>query len=151
MIQPFYLAGAIKDLSLDPFIHVFMVMIIIDLLSGLAKAIKLKVANSSIGLNGLIRHAIIIFIVMMMSVYLPIFGLEKYVSWIIGYFIFQYLISVIENLGAIGVPLPKGLKETIYKLNDTIDETINGKLLKIDTMVVNKHETIESKDVNKNG
>lgn len=128
-----------------------MVSIMVDIFSGIVKAVKQKRLNSSVGLNGMLRHLLIVFVVLLFCVYMPILGLENYIVWIVGYFILQYVVSIIENLGEIGVPLPKNLKDIVYKLNESFDAKLDSKLLKIDTMVVNKHETIETKDVNKNG
>lgn len=139
------------DLSQNLFIHVFMIFIIVDLLSGLAKAVFLKTTNSTIGLNGLIRHALIVFIVLMFAIYLPLFELEQYVSWILGYFIVQYLISIIENLGVIGFPIPPALKDFIYKLNDTIDLSIDSRLMKVNNVIVKTQETNIEKEVVKDG
>lgn len=152
-MQPLYFTGMVENLSLDPFINVFLSMLVLDLITGMAKAVKRKVANSTIGLNGLIRHAIIVFIVLMGAVYMPIFGLEVYVPYFVGYFILQYVISVIENLGVIGVPLPKSLKEIIYKLNDTVDNSLGDKLMKVDKIVFKDDKVnIEiKKDVDLNG
>lgn len=137
------------DLSNNLYIHLVLIFILTDLISGLAKAIKLKTTNSSVGLNGLIRHILVLFIVVIVAVYMPLFQLGLYVNWILGYFLIQYSISIVENLGEIGFPLPPQLKNVIYKLNETFDKSIDGKLLKIETLVVNKQETIESKDINK--
>lgn len=151
MMENFTIVESIKSLNDNVYIHIFMVSIMMDIFSGIVKAVKQKRLNSSVGLNGMLRHLLIIFVVMVFCIYMPILGLEKYVVWVIGYFVLQYVVSIIENLGEIGVPLPENLKDIVYKLNESFDAKLDSKLLKIDTMVVNKHETIETKDVNKNG
>ena len=151
MLESFAFLESIKELPNNIYIHIFMVSIMLDIFSGIVKAVKQKRLNSSVGLNGMLRHLLIIFVVIVFCVYMPVLGLENYIVWVIGYFILQYVVSIIENLGEIGVPLPTNLKEIVYKLNESFDAKLDSNLLKIDTMVVNKHETIATKDVNKDG
>lgn len=150
-MENFTIVESIKSLNDNVYIHIFMVSIMLDIFSGIVKAVKQKELNSSVGLNGMLRHLLIIFVVMVFCIYMPILGLEKYIVWVIGYFVLQYFVSIIENLGEIGVPLPKNLKDIVYKLNESFDAKLDSKLLKIDTMVINKQETIKPEDVNKNG
>lgn len=131
---------SIINLATNAYIHLFFVLILIDLASGLGKGILTKVGNSTIGLNGLIRHALIILIVIAVAIYFPVFGLEKYATWFIMFFILQYLISIVENLGELGVPLPEYVKDALSKLNEKANK---GENITVDKMIVNKQEHTE--------
>lgn len=104
------------------FIHVVLLAIIFDVFTGLGKAVKQKGLNSSIGLNGLIRHLIIIFIVFVSTIYLTTFDLALYSNWINFYFIIMYIISLAENLDSIGIPLPAWVKNYLVKIHKSMNE-----------------------------
>lgn len=111
--------------------HIFMVMVLADIFAGTVKAIKLKKSNSTIGINGILRHLLVIFVMVLIGIYLPLLGQETYMVTIYIYMIFQYLTSFFENWGELGLPIPTFLKETLMKLNYKMDEgSVNIKDIK---------------------
>lgn len=112
-----------KLLADNVYIHFVLLVILFDIFTGLGKGIKQKALNSSIGLNGLIRHLIIIFIVLVSTVYLTTFELGTYSNFINGYFIIMYVISLFENLEAIGVPMPEFISEYVIKMQKSMNES----------------------------
>ena len=89
------------SLGTNPMMHIFFVLVITDLFTGVGKALLKKKANSTIGLNGLIRHSTIMFIVIVLNIYLPIFHLAIYATGMNIFFSIQYLGSVIFPLETI--------------------------------------------------
>lgn len=105
-----------------PIFHVFMWMVLIDIFTGTVKAVKLKKTNSTIGIDGILRHLLVITVMILIGIYLPLMNLETYMQTIYGYMIFQYLTSLAENWGAMGYPLPSWIKETLVKVNKKLDD-----------------------------
>ena len=115
-------------LGTNPWMHIFFILVITDLFTGVGKALLKKKANSTIGLNGLIRHSTIMFIVIVLNIYLPIFHLAIYATKMNIFFSIQYLGSVIENMGEIGIKLPSAFLAYFEKLQDVAEDTELNKM-----------------------
>ena len=115
-------------LGTNPWMHIFFILVITDLFTGVGKALLKKKANSTIGLNGLIRHSTIMFIVIVLNIYLPIFHLAIYTTGMNIFFSIQYLGSVIENMGEIGIKLPSAFLAYFEKLQDVAEDTELNKM-----------------------
>lgn len=105
----------------DIYIHAFAGIIVFDIITGLAKAWVTKTINSTIGRRGLIEHLIVLVLVVTVYPYLIYIGFEEVATAFIIFFIATYGVSLIENLSAIGVPFPKGLKRRLEKIRDAFD------------------------------
>ena len=99
------------------YIFVFLTTIIIDIITGLLKGLYNNKLNSRIGLKGLIKHCCIILIVFTISVILPLMGYTTGARAIIIFYIIQYCLSIIENVGCIGVPIPPYVTKAIQQLS----------------------------------
>lgn len=109
----------------NPF-QVLFWLIVLDILTGLSKAIKLKRIDSKASTNGMIRHVIVLLIVVLTSVYGRILGFE-WVSAGLGYFyIGSYGISVVENANAIGLPLPGVVTQYFNRMRDRYDNELRN-------------------------
>ena len=112
----------------DAYIHIFAGVIVLDILTGMIKAWVNKTLNSTIGRRGLIEHLIVLVLGVTVYPYLNFIGFEEVATTFIFFFIATYGLSLIENLSAIGVPFPKGLKKRLEKIKDHFDEEwSNGK------------------------
>ena len=115
-------------LGTNPWMHIFFILVITDLFTGVGKALLKKKANSTIGLNGLIRHSTIMFIVIVLNIYLPIFHLAIYATKMNIFFSIQYLGSVIENMGEIGIKLPSAFLAYFEKLQEIAEDSELNKM-----------------------
>lgn len=122
------LQASMISLGTNAMMHIFFVLVITDLFTGVGKALLKKKANSTIGLNGLIRHSTIMFIVVVLNIYLPIFHLAIYATGMNIFFSIQYLGSVIENMGEIGIKLPPAFLAYFEKLQDVAEDTELNKM-----------------------
>ena len=117
-------------------------LMVCDILSGVFKAIaKKRGINSTIGTNGLIRKAgvllaLLVFIVMdslielnfvtiIPSEILSVFKLEEahigLSHVMLGFFGLFELVSLFENLGEVGVPLPQFIMKSVERLKITLE------------------------------
>ena len=117
-------------------------LMICDILSGVFKAIAQKRGiNSTVGTNGLIRKAgvllaLLVFIVMdsliefnfvtiIPSEILSVFKLEEahigLSHVMLGFFGLFELVSLFENLGEVGVPLPQFIMKSVERLKITLE------------------------------
>ncbi len=117
-------------------------LMVCDILSGVFKAIAQKRGiNSTVGTNGLIRKAgvllaLLVFIVMdslielnfvtlIPSEILSVFKLEEahigLSHVMLGFFGLFELVSLFENLGEVGVPLPQFIMKSVERLKVTLE------------------------------
>ena len=114
-------------------------LMICDILSGIFKAIAQKRGiNSTIGTNGLIRKAgvllaLLVFIVVDSLVELnfvslipsDVFKLQQTCIGLshvmLGFFGLFELVSLFENLGEVGVPLPNFIMKSVERLKVTLE------------------------------
>ena len=103
--------------GLDIALKTLLIFILLDYITGLCKAIVNKKVNSIIGVKGIIKK-IGYLIVVALSVQLDnITGSTGALrTLVIYFFVANEGISVLENWGSIGLPLPKKIIETLEQL-----------------------------------
>ena len=118
---------------LVPLIILFVVMIA-DYISGIIKAYIKQELSSKIGKAGLLRKLSYFLVIITAAVCdwliykgLRLVNVEIELSYYIGvlvtiWLIINELISILENLGAVGVPLPGFLQKLIQRLKQTVDK-----------------------------
>lgn len=111
----------IKLIGQSGLIHVLVWLIVIDIATGITKSFKEKETNSTTGLFGVVKHALVMLLTFVVSVYVPLFGFNTVAQFFVGYLIVSYAISILENWGALGLPMPKFVIERLEKLRDTMD------------------------------
>lgn len=119
------LQDQIKLISQSGLIHVLVWLIVIDIATGITKSFKVKETNSTTGLFGIVKHALVMLLTFVVSVYVPLFGFNTVAQFFVGYLIVSYMISILENWGALGLPMPKFVIERLEKLRDTMDSGEN--------------------------
>lgn len=102
--------------------QVFVWLVVFDILTGLAKGFFIKEGNSTKGLFGLVKHLLVIMLVTTAIPYLNLAGLNIISEWFLAFFAVVYVISLIENWGQLGLPLPNWVKQFFAKLRDQLDE-----------------------------
>lgn len=107
--------------------QVFVWLVVFDILTGLVKGFFIKEGNSTKGLFGLVKHLLVIMLVTTAIPYLNLAGLNTISEWFLAFFAVVYVISLIENWGQLGLPLPNWVKQFFAKLRDQLDEGPNKK------------------------
>lgn len=115
----------IKLISQSGLIHMLVWLIVIDIATGITKSFKVKETNSTTGLFGVVKHTLVMLLVFVVSVYVPLFGFNTVAQFFVGYLIVSYAISILENWGALGLPMPKFVMDRLEKLRDTMDSGEN--------------------------
>lgn len=103
----------------SPIFWLYATAVIVDLILGNVKAFKNGDIDSNVGVRGSLKHAglaaFVILFLPTLSVYL---GDSTVSNGIVVYFVYQYVISIIENLGAMGFPLPDNITDKFRRLSD---------------------------------
>jgi toxin secretion/phage lysis holin len=118
-IGVYFLGG--WDLSLQ----ILLFFVIFDYLTGVIKAIAQKQLSSSIGFIGIAKKVGILIIVAAAA------QIDKLIGWsdapatrtmIIFFYISNEGISMLENLSALGVNIPKPIRDRLFKINSAGDD-----------------------------
>lgn len=102
--------------------HIFLGLVIFDIVTGIVKGFVNKEANSTKGLLGVIKHMLVVVLVLTVVPYLVMLGLQPVAISFIGFFIAQYGISAVENWVQIGLPMPTMVKKYFEKINRETNE-----------------------------
>ena len=100
-------------------IQIFVWVVLFDILIGLCKGIFVKEANSTKGLLGVVKHLLVTMLILVAYPYLKILGFETIATTFVWFYIAMYGISITENFGQLGLPIPDWVKERLSKLQDT--------------------------------
>lgn len=95
------------------YVHILGLLIGLDFFTGYLKAILWKVADSWIGLKGIIKHIttfIMYFFIGAFFHYIHNFGVGQIFLLIIC---LNYVLSILENVGVMGVYVPSFLKSKV--------------------------------------
>ena len=103
--------------GLDVSLICLIVAIAIDYISGVMKAFVKKELSSKIGLYGLLKKVGVLLVVMLAVVVDRVTGETGMIrSLVIYYFVANEGLSVLENLGQTGVPIPSSIKKALRAL-----------------------------------
>lgn len=94
-----------------------VIVIALDYISGVMKAFVLKSLSSKIGLYGLMKKIGLLLVVMLAVVVDRVTGNTGMIrNLVIYYFVANEGLSIIENLGQAGVPVPQSIKKALKAL-----------------------------------
>lgn len=95
-----------------------LILILLDYITGICKAFIKNKMNSSIGAKGIIKKVGYLCIITISVVLDQILGTNGSLrTLIITSFIFNEMISIIENSSEMGIKIPDTLKNALEKLN----------------------------------
>ena len=108
--------------GLDALFTALLICIIIDYVTGIMAAIYEKKLNSEVGFRGILKKIAILCIVVLAHELEVVVGIGGIRDLAVGFYIANEGLSILENAGRIGVPLPKKLMEVLEQLKSNGDE-----------------------------
>ncbi|RLK63140.1 holin [Atopobacter sp. AH10] len=129
----------LQHLVRSPLMHGLIIAMVFDILTGYAKAFKLKRFDSKVGTNGIIRHILVLMMVFIVGTYSRALGHVGVSVGTCTFFLTNYLISVAENWEALGLPFPPQLKPFFNQMRKNSDAVL-AKELKVDMLKVEDDE-----------
>ena len=102
-----------ESTSRNDYIFFLLILIIIDFLTGNAKAWKWKVSDSSVGLKGIIKHSLTFLFYFLLLAFFTYVRMEEIGMIFIYLILFNYVLSIMENLAVMGVYIPKFLSAKV--------------------------------------
>ena len=101
----------------DVALNCLLIAIVLDYLTGVIKAYVKKELSSEVGLKGILKKVGVLIVVMLGVLVDRVTGDTGAVrTLVIYYFVANEGLSIIENLGAAGVPIPAKLKKALKAL-----------------------------------
>ena len=106
----------------DVAISCLLIAIALDYVSGILKAFINKNLSSEIGFKGILKKVGVLVIVMLGVLIDRVAGETGAIrTLVIYYFVANEGLSIVENLGEAGLPIPKKLKEALKALKKETD------------------------------
>ena len=102
-----------ESTSKNDYIFFLLILILIDFLTGNAKAWKWKVSDSSVGLKGIIKHSLTFLFYFLLLAFFKYVQMEEIGMIFIYLILFNYVLSIMENLAVMGVYIPKFLRAKV--------------------------------------
>ena len=102
----------------DKIIMALIVLMCLDYATGLIKAFSNKELSSQIGFKGLAKKVLILVIVAVAVVAENMLGIPAIREIVIMFFAVNEALSILENAGAMGLPLPEKLKQALLQIRD---------------------------------
>ena len=107
-------------------LQTLLLVMALDYITGVCKAIKQKKLNSKTGFAGIVKKFGYLIIVALAVVIDRLAGNTGAVrTLVIYFFVANDGLSILENWGAMGLPLPKKLFDLLEQLRDKHDTDIN--------------------------
>lgn len=103
----------------DIALQTLLIVIALDYITGICKAIYNKKINSSVGLKGIMKKVGYLIIVAVAVILDRIAGNTGAIrTLVIYFFVANEGISILENWGGMGLPLPQKLTDTLEQLKN---------------------------------
>lgn len=102
----------------DTLLVVLLGFIAVDYTSGVVLAIRNRKLNSRVGFYGLLKKAMILLVVFLAHLLDAVTGFDAVRSMAVMFYISNEGISILENLGKLGVAYPQKLKDILEQLED---------------------------------
>lgn len=106
----------------NPLLWVLFVSMGFDIISGTLKAFAKGKVNSAVSKDGISMHIGILLLVMLVIIIFKPLEMENLINAIILFYIASYILSILENLSSLGIPLPEWLKKRFETLRSENDE-----------------------------
>ena len=103
----------------DPLFILYTASVIVDIVLGNVKAWTTNDVASDIGVKGTLKHlGVFSFVVLLLPPLSYYLGNNVVSLGVLSYLVYQYLISIVENLGQLGFDVPTVFKQKLRQLND---------------------------------
>lgn len=107
---------------------VFMMLVLFDYITGVAKATIWKVTDSAASIKGIIRHTIVLISVALIWVGCQSFNAEYLAFTINIMYCLNYALSILENFGVMGIYVPKFLQNKIQAEINRYEQQLENEL-----------------------
>ena len=108
----------------DGYLYMLLMFIIVDIIIGTLQAFRNNTVYSKINKKGVTSHISIILFCVFFSWVFNVFNVSEYSKVLIMFYMVSYGLSIIENLGKMGIPLPQWLSDKFHVLQDETNKGV---------------------------
>lgn len=109
--------------GLDFLLKAFFSLLVIDYITGISKAFKNKELSHRVAILGVVKKIGYISIVATSVILDNLIGASGMIRNMVLYsFLFNEMLSILENCTTLGIPLPSIIKESIAKAQEKVEE-----------------------------
>lgn len=113
----------------DVALQVLVIFVIFDYITGVTAAFYEKKLDSEVGMWGIFRK-LMLFIPIGVGYWVDtVAGVQVFRSMAIFFYIANEGLSIIENLGRVGIPIPEPLKAALEQLKKKAEDENDGKTI----------------------
>lgn len=112
----------IETVMKNEYLYVLVIFLIFDIITGILKAYSTNTLSSKINKKGITNHISIFLFATFFSWVFQVINASEYSNIIIMFYIASYGLSIIENMGQMGLPLPKWLSVKFKVLQAEMNE-----------------------------
>ena len=102
----------------DTYIYMLLSFIVFDIITGTLKAFNKGTVYSKINKHGITNHITILLFCVFFSWVFYVFDVGEFSKVLILFYILSYGLSIFENLGEMGLPLPQWLSDKFKLLQE---------------------------------
>lgn len=114
-----------------------------DIGTGYAKSVVWKVTDSNVGWKGLIKHALVFSFFLILLPYANAFGWLQFANILIVLYAGNYVLSILENFGVMGIYVPEFLENKV-KAEIQRYEEMAEKIIANETRVVVEEQEVKT-------
>ena len=108
--------------GLDMLLKALLICIAIDYATGVLAALYEKRLNSETGFRGILKKVVILLVVALAYTAGHVVGLDSIRDFVIGFYIANEGISILENAGRMNVPVAKQLAVVLEQLKERTED-----------------------------
>lgn len=119
------LTDCFKLVVKDTYLLILIIFIVFDIITGTLQAFKNNSVYSKINKNGITNHVTILLFCIFFSWVFYMFDIGEFSKVLILFYIVSYGLSIFENLGKMGLPLPQWMSEKFKLLQNETNKGAN--------------------------
>lgn len=116
----------------NDYLYILLCFIMFDVITGTLKSFSTSKVYSTINKKGITSHIAIFLFCIFFSWVFNILKVSEYSKVLIMFYIVSYGLSIIENIGEMGIPLPKWLAEKFKVLQEETNKGVESDEIKRD-------------------
>lgn len=110
----------------NQYLYILLLFIIFDIITGTLKAFSNNTVYSKINKHGITNHITLFLFTIFFTFIFSFFNVDEYSDILLLFYIVSYGLSIIENVGAMGVPIPKWLKDKLISLQEETNKGVEN-------------------------
>ncbi len=103
----------------DPLFLLYTASVVVDIVLGNVRAWTTNDVASDVGVKGTLKHlGVFTFVILLLPPLTYYLGNNGVSLGVLSYLVYQYLVSIVENLGQLGFDVPTVFKQKLRQLDD---------------------------------